>query len=118
MKTVFLALVIGGLAFAAPQNVQLIYDNQAIIQFCPEGSDGCVKHITLGNKRYLLAMSDPSTQYETLQNLEGAYHFHKMEVSQPGKVVGFSAREKGHFPNPTATFDVFYVIGMDYPLPK
>jgi hypothetical protein len=49
-----------------------------------------------------------------MQKLEQSYFNDKVYVTAPGTVVGFIVREKGHFPNPTAEFEVFKIIAMDF----
>ncbi len=115
LLSVFL-LVVSGLAFAAPQNVSMVYDNAAVMHFCQPGLAGCAQRIELGGQSYLL---EPlSSAKESVSNIAGAYAFHKLYVTQPGKVTGFVVLEKGHFPNPTVEFEVFKLLDANFLVPR
>jgi hypothetical protein len=91
----------------------LLYDRDAVIKFCQPGLMGCAPRIIVDDKSYLIDPVGPSLQ-EAMQKLEQSYFNDKVYVTAPGTVVGFIVREKGHFPNPTAEFEVFKIIAMDF----
>jgi hypothetical protein len=118
MKTwvVSFLLGVGCVAIAAPRPVELVYDESAVIHTCPPRHLGCAPSIDIGGENYLLEALAASRA--SLNDLEGALHFHKIYTSMPGKVTGFVVKEKGHFPNPTAEFPVFKLLDADFPMPK
>lgn len=112
-----LGLSVTCMAKGAPVNVQVLYDNKAILHLCAPDAAGCVTKIQLGKKLYSVALAKPSDG-EDFENLVGAYLFHKMQKTQPGKVSGFLVNEKGHMPNPTVASDVFYALSFDFVVPR
>jgi hypothetical protein len=121
MKKLFLVipliLVLSCLASEANDkaaSVNLIYDRDAVIKFCRPDLMGCARRIIIDDKSYLVDPVGQSLQ-EALQKLEESYAIDELYETVPGSVVGFMVKEKGHFPNPMAEFDVFKMLALDFP---
>ena len=99
------------------RKVDLRYSRTAKIHVCEKDRQGCAHKIEVDEKEYLI---DPVTTEakEALKDTVGACQFHKMETLERGSLIGFGVTETGHFPNPTAEFDVFKVFYMSFNLPK
>ena len=111
MRSIIVALLfIPCILLAAPNNYQVLYDTDAVIEFADEELQGSSDNITIDNKSYLI---DPiGLAQEQFQQLKGNHEFHKTGKTVPGTVVGFIVEEKGHFPNPTAKFKVLCLNKM------
>lgn len=80
----------------------LIKDGSALVQTCAKGMMGCAPHIQVAGKELLI---DQQMAPSDIIKRNGEL----ISVS----VKGYISSEKGHFPNPTAYFDVFKTIEME-----
>lgn len=97
--------------------VKVFYDTDAVITVCQKGIVGCAHRIEVDGEDYLIDALGKGVR-EDFQAIIGAHQFHSQKRTLPGKVVGFIVKEKGHFPNPTAEFNVFKALSLEFALPK
>ena len=117
MKTwLLMAAALPGLAYGASQNVQVVYEDAAVIHFCQPGLLGCAERIAVGAESYLLDVS--AANKDVVGALRKSHAARKVYETAPGKAVGFVVTEKGHFPNPTASFKVFKLLDASFPEPR
>ena len=120
MKKILLLLSSLLCVSVAQAKITLITDTKAYMTLCPAQAAGCAKRIVVNGKPYLVSVPEGLTDVQELvEAIEGSYGFHKITKTQPFTVRGYAKREKGHFPNPGATFDVFTIVSLkNVVLPK
>jgi len=86
---------------------QTVYRN-VIIKLCPKDMMGCAQRAVIEGKDVLL---DPITKQARAKYNKLANRCKKQGLLEtpPVTVWGFVVKEKGHFPNPMAEFDVLKI---------
>lgn len=102
---VLLAVLLAGPAFA--QISQKTYKN-VVIKLCPPNMMGCAQRAVAEGKEVLL---DPVTEEARVKYNDLINRCKKRGLLQTPRVTvqGFVVKEKGHFPNPMAKFDVLKI---------
>lgn len=118
MKSWFPLLTIAfpAMACAAVQNVQIVYEDAAVIHFCDPRVTGCAERITIDGQTYLLDVS--STNQLTVKDLRNGYSARKLYKTEHVKTVGFVIVEKGHPPNPKYPTKVFKLLRAELRYPR
>jgi len=104
MKKIIFSFLLIALSSCAHTTVAQ-YDNVGI-KICAPRLMGCAARIVINNKSYLIDAVTPEARakYEKLSKKLSAQH--KWETTLDN-IKGYTTKEKGHFPNPMAEFDVF-----------
>ena len=89
----------------------LVVEENATITICQKFVAGCANRIVIQGKPYLISYDEASNVNDGIKNLITEFitaaKAVNMKVSPSFKAEGFIVKEKGHFPNPVAEFEVF-----------
>jgi hypothetical protein len=87
------------------------------IKVCDEKLMGCANRLVIKGKEYLIDPITPSANTKYLNVVSESRDDNKLEqVLKYAK--GYIKKEKGHFPNPTAEFEVFKLSDIYVPEEK
>jgi hypothetical protein len=91
--------------------------NNVVIEVCKPRLLGCANRLIIENKNFLIAPTNKkaAAQYEALTNQ--MTNNKKFKETLPS-IDGYTTKEKGHFPNPMASFDVFKLDDLTPPETK
>ena len=105
MKLIVFALSGLFLAGCAHTAKELATPESALLMVCPKNITGCADKIIMEKTDYLIdATTEEAKQgLYKLTKKRNSKEFKKIKVT----VQGYPVKEKGHFPNPMAEFDVF-----------
>lgn len=82
-----------------------VQKGSAVLKICPIEIVGCADRLVIKNKSYLIDALNKKAEKDLsfIIDKRGEKDFREKKV----EVTGYLIKEKGHFPNPMANFDVF-----------
>jgi len=90
---------------------------EVTIKVCDEKLMGCANRLVIKNKEYLIDPITKSANTKYLNVVSESREHNKLEQTLK-YVTGYTKKEKGHFPNPTAEFEVFKLTDIYVPEEK
>jgi hypothetical protein len=112
LLSVLVLVSVSAFGASSAQEVSLLYDTEATIQFLKAGAAGSYDKIEVDGKDYVLVAMGKASR-DALEDLRNNYAFQKLTIVNPRRVVGFTVHEKGHMPNRAAAMDVFYLLSYE-----
>jgi len=102
---VLLVIAIAVLIFAKAK--YRTYDN-VTLKICDQNLMGCANKLVIKDKQYLVDAGTGLANQKYLKIVDDLRGQNKLETTL-AYVKGYTKKEKGHFPNPMADFDVFHI---------
>jgi len=82
--------------------------NNATLRVCNEKLMGCANRLIINDKEYLVDAGTGNTNIKYQSIVNKLREQNKLETTLL-YVKGYIKKEKGHFPNPMADFEVFHI---------
>lgn len=84
---------------------------------CDEKMTGCAERLIIKDKSYLIEATTNAINIKYLNIVSGLRDQNKLETTLP-YIKGYIKKQKGHFPNPMADFEVFHLVDLKTPEEK
>ena len=111
MKKAIVVLLISIITIPVFAKVKHTTYKNVTIKICDEQMMGCANRLIIKNKDYLIDTVTKKANIKYLNVVSDLREQNKLETTLVD-VKGYIKKEKGHFPNPTAEFEVFHISDL------